>query len=33
MSGLVWPVLVVVPLVSGEDFSGVGLVEDQHVIA
>jgi hypothetical protein len=33
MAGLVGLVLVVVALVGGQDLSGVGLVEDQHVVA
>jgi hypothetical protein len=33
LSGLVGPVVVVVPLVFGEDVSGVGLVENQNVVA
>jgi hypothetical protein len=33
LSGLVGPVLVVVPLVFSEDLSGVCLVEDQNVVA
>jgi hypothetical protein len=33
LPGLVGPVVVVVPLVFGEDVSGVCLVEDQDVVA
>jgi hypothetical protein len=33
MAGRVRPVLVVVPLSSGQDLSGVGVVEDQYVVA
>jgi hypothetical protein len=33
MPGLVRPVLVVMPLVSGQDFLGVGGIEDQYVVA
>src|SRR5687767_1739498 len=33
LSGLMGPVVVVVPLVFGEDMSGVCLVEDQNVVA
>jgi hypothetical protein len=33
MAALVGPVPVVVALVGGQDLSGVGLVEDQHVVA
>jgi hypothetical protein len=33
LPGLVGPVVVVVPLVFGEDLSGVCLVEDQDVVA
>jgi hypothetical protein len=32
MLGLVGPVLVVVALIGGQDLSGMGLGENQHVI-